>query len=38
MFDFLRVSFASAFGFLVGFSGVDGKSGAITELPIDRQR
>jgi hypothetical protein len=38
MFDFPKVSFASAFAFLVGFSGGDGTSGATTELPTDRQR
>jgi hypothetical protein len=37
MFDFPRVSFASAFAFLVGFSR-GGSSGATTELPMDRQR
>jgi hypothetical protein len=37
MFDFPKVSFASAFAFLVGFSGGDGTSGATTELPMDRQ-
>jgi hypothetical protein len=38
MFDIRRVSFASASAFLVGFSGSDGKSGATTELSMDRQR
>jgi hypothetical protein len=38
MFDFPRVSFASTFAFLLGFSGGDGKSGATTEPPPDRQR
>jgi hypothetical protein len=38
MFDFPRVAFASPFAFLVGFSGGGGKSGATTELAMDRQR